>query len=66
MWPNKTMEEVWRWKDEVARKTEGMTIQELLAYYRQAEQRLANKTGGGAIHLPRISERQKRRRVGGE
>jgi hypothetical protein len=44
MWSNKT-EEVWRWKEEVARDTENMTVQELLAFYAQTEQRLAEKTG---------------------
>jgi hypothetical protein len=39
------MQEVWRWKEEVARETEGMTAQELIAYYKKAEQRLAEKTG---------------------
>jgi hypothetical protein len=47
------MEEVWRWKEEIAKETEGMTTQELLAYYRHAEQPLAEKTGGGELNLPR-------------
>jgi hypothetical protein len=42
---SKAMEEVWRWKEEVARETEGMTSQERIAYFQQAEQRLAEKTG---------------------
>jgi hypothetical protein len=53
MWPNKTMEEVWRWKDEVARETEDMTVEELLAFYRQTEQRLTAKTGGRELNLRR-------------
>ena len=57
---SKMMEEVWRWKEEIAKETEGMTTQELLAYYSQAEQRLVEKTGGGKLNLRRISERQKR------
>jgi hypothetical protein len=61
MWPNKMMEEVWRWKDEAAGKTDGMTVQELLAYYNRAEQRLAEKTGGGILNLPRIPKRENRR-----
>jgi hypothetical protein len=65
MWPNKTMEEVWRWKDEIARKTENMTVQELLAYYSQAEQRLADKTGGGKLNLRRLAQPQRRRQDGG-
>jgi len=51
---SKMMEEVWRWKEEVAKETEGMTSQELIAYYRQAEQRLAEKTGK-ELHLRRKS-----------
>jgi hypothetical protein len=42
---DKTMQEVWRWKDEAARDTESMTTQELIAYYKRAERRLAEKTG---------------------
>ena len=42
---SKAIEEVWRWKEEVARETEGMTSQERIAYFQQAEQRLAEKTG---------------------
>ena len=57
---SKSMQEVWRWKEEVARKTDGMNVQELLAYYRQAEQRLAEKTGK-KVDLPRILGRQKQR-----
>ena len=45
MLPNKMMEEVWRWKEEIARETENMTVQELLDYYSKSEQRLAEKTG---------------------
>ena len=54
MRPNKTMEEVWRWKEEIARETENMTVQELLAYYAGTEQRLAEKTGGGKLNLRRL------------
>ncbi len=42
---SKMMEEVWRWKEEVAEETKDMTSEELIAYFRQAEQRLAEKTG---------------------
>jgi hypothetical protein len=59
MWPNKTMEEVWRWKDEIARETENMTVPELLAYYRGAEQRLADKTGGKTLNLRRLTPPQR-------
>ncbi len=62
---SKMMEEVWRWKEEVARETEGMTTQELLAYYNQAEQRLAEKTGGGKLNLRRLVRPQRQRREGG-
>jgi len=59
MWPNKAMEEVWRWKEEIARETENMTVQELLAYYSQAEQRLAAKTGGKMLNLRRLTPPQR-------
>ena len=65
MWPNKMMQEVWRWKEEVAKETEGMSVQEQIAYFSQAEQRFVEKTGGGKLNLPRISERQKQRRGSG-
>ncbi len=60
MWPSKTMEEVWRWKEEVARETENMTLEELLAFYRQTEERLAAKTGGGKLNLRRPVPPQRR------
>ncbi len=66
MWPNKTMEEVWRWKEEIARETENMTVQELLDYYSQAEQRLADKTGGTTLNLRRLVPPQRPRREGTE
>jgi len=62
MWPNETMEEVWRWKDDIARETENMTVQELLAYYSKAEQRLAEKTGGKKLNLRRPVRPQRQRR----
>jgi hypothetical protein len=65
MWPNEMMKEVWRWKEEVAKETEGMTAQEQIAFFSQSEQRLAEKTGRGKLNLPRLSERQKRRRESG-
>ncbi len=52
---NKMMQEVWRWKEEIARETEGMTSEELIAYYRQAERRLVEKTGGGELNLRRLA-----------
>ena len=60
MWPNKTMEEVWRWKEEIAKETENMSVQELLDYYSRAEQRLAEKTGK-TLNLRRLSPPQRRR-----
>lgn len=59
---SKAMEEVWRWKEEVAKEIEGMTSQERIAYYNQAEQRLADKTGGKKLNLPRLARPQQRRR----
>lgn len=51
MWPNKMMEEVWRWKEEIAKEIEGMSSQERLAYYNQAERKLAEKTGKEELNL---------------
>jgi hypothetical protein len=51
---SKMMEEVWRWKEEVAKEIEGMTSQERIAYFNQAEERLAEKTGGGKLNLRRL------------
>jgi hypothetical protein len=65
MWPNKMMQEVWRWKEEVAKETEGMTTQQLLAYYSQAEQRLAEKTGKEKLNLRRLVRPQRCRQEGG-
>jgi hypothetical protein len=55
---NKSMEEVWRWKEEIAREIEGMTSQERIDYFRHAEQRLAEKTGK-KLELPRAARRRK-------
>ena len=52
------LEEVWRWKDEVAREIEGMTGAERVAYFREANRRLAEKTGK-KLELPRASRRRK-------
>jgi hypothetical protein len=57
---SKMMEEVWRWKEELARETENMTVQKLLAYCSQAEQRLADKTGGEMLNLRRLVSPQRR------
>ena len=54
----KIMTEVWRWKEEAARDTKDMTSEELMAYYKNAEQRLAEKTGK-KLKLPRITQRRK-------
>jgi hypothetical protein len=42
---NKMMEEVWRWKEEVARHIEGMTVEQRIAYYRTGLQRFEEKVG---------------------
>jgi hypothetical protein len=55
---NKIMNEVWRWKEEAARETKNMTAEELMAYYKNAEQRLAEKTGK-KLELPRVTRRRK-------
>jgi len=55
---SKAMEEVWRWKEEVAREIEGMSAAERIAYFRQANQRLAEKTGK-KLELRRASRRRK-------
>lgn len=54
----KIMTEVWRWKEEAARETKDMTAEELVAYYKNAEQRLAEKTGK-KLELPRVARRRK-------
>ena len=61
---NKMMQEVWRWKEEIARETEGMTSKELIAYYRQVEQRLVEKTGGGKLNLRRLVRPQRKSNEG--
>jgi hypothetical protein len=55
------MEEVWRWKEEVAKEVEGMSPQQRIAYYNQAEQRLAEKTGGEKLNLRRFIRPQPER-----
>jgi hypothetical protein len=47
------MKEVWRWKEEVARETAGMTAREQIAFFSQSVQRLAEKTGEGKLNLRR-------------
>ncbi|MBN2577560.1 MAG: hypothetical protein JXB10_01030 [Pirellulales bacterium] len=59
MSPSKMLEEVWRWKEEVAREVENMTRDEQLQYFRQALQRLAEKTGK-VLHLPKIINKPKK------
>jgi hypothetical protein len=59
------MEEVWRWKEEIAKEIEGMTSQERIAYFNQAEERLAEKTGGGQLNLRRLVRPQRQRQEGG-
>ncbi len=55
---SKTLQEVWRWKEEVARETKDMSMSEQIAYFRQANQRLAEKTGK-KLDLRRASRRRK-------
>jgi hypothetical protein len=59
---SKMMEEVWRWKDEVAKEIEGMTSKERIAYFNQAEERFAEKTGGGKLNLRRPVQPIRQRR----
>jgi hypothetical protein len=55
------LEEVWRWKEEVAREVENMTMEEQLRYFRQARQRLAEKTGK-VLDLPQNITQKKNRK----
>ena len=55
---SKSMEAVWQWKEEIAREIQGMTSEERIAYFRQAEQRLAEKTGK-KLELSRVARRRK-------
>lgn len=55
---SKTLEEVWRWKEEVAREIEGMTAEGRIAYFRQANRRLEEKTAK-KLHLPRGTSARK-------
>jgi len=51
------LEEVWRWKEDVSRETKNMTLPERIAYFRQANQRVADKIGR-KLDLPRASRRK--------
>jgi hypothetical protein len=62
---SKTMEEVWRWKEEIAKEIEGMTSQQRIAYYSQADQKLAEKTGKEKLNLRRLVRPHKQRENGG-
>jgi hypothetical protein len=62
---SRMMEEVWRWKEEIAKEIEGMTSQERIAYFNQAEERLAEKTGGGKLNLRRRVRPQRKDQQGG-
>ncbi len=57
---SKMMEEVWRWKDEVAKEIEGMSPSERIAYFHGAQQRLEEKTGK-KLDLPQLARPQRRR-----
>jgi hypothetical protein len=61
---SKMMEEVWRWKEAIAQEIEGMTSQERIAYFNQADQRLADKTGGEKLNLRQLVRPQKQRQQG--
>jgi hypothetical protein len=39
------MEEIWRWKEEVAREIEGMNVEQRIAYFRNGLQRFEEKIG---------------------
>ena len=54
---SKMMEEVWRWKDEVYRKTKDMTDEEVIAYFRGAVRRIEEQTGI-KLNLPRAGRRK--------
>jgi len=49
---SKAMEDVWRWKDAVCEDTRGMTEEQVIAFFRDAPGRLAEKTGF-KLNLPR-------------
>jgi len=51
---SKALQEVWRWKEEVSRETKNMTTSQRIAYFRQANQRLAEKAGE-ELRLPRAN-----------
>ncbi len=68
---SKMMEEVWRWKDEVAKEIEGMSPSERIAYFHGAQQRIAYFHGaqqrleektGKKLNLPQLARPQRRRR----
>ena len=61
MCDNKMMQEVWRWKEEVAREIEGMTSKQRIAHFQQALQRFEEKTGK-KLDLPRLERHKPRNR----
>ena len=60
MFVSKNLEEVWRWKEEAARDTEKMSMEEQIAFFRQARERLAKKIGGN-IDIRQMAHRTKDR-----
>jgi hypothetical protein len=63
MFESNSMREVWRWKEEVARDTEGMSMEEELAFFRQSRERLAKKIGSD-INVRQVTRRSMNRRIG--
>ena len=58
MKPSRALQDTWRWKEEVAREIDGMTAEERIAYFEQAERRLAARTDR-ELQLPRASRRHR-------
>ena len=57
---SKAMEQVWQWKQEVYEETKGMSLQEELAYFRDAQRRLEEKVGA-KLTLPHARRAGRRR-----
>lgn len=53
---SKAVEDVWKWREAVYQKTKNMTLEEQIAYFRGARQRLEEKTGV-TLNLPRRERR---------
>jgi len=59
---SKSLEDVWRWKDEVVQQTKDMSRADQVAFFRRAGERLAEKTGR-KLDLPRRTSRRARRHL---